>query len=91
MDFELHYAWPITETGLDMTLDELIVEAMERGGALDEALFEHHVDLSGSTRWRIDPERPDGPALVLEVPVQLWSTLRDPAPLGHPMVQADAA
>ncbi|MDR7385236.1 hypothetical protein [Promicromonospora iranensis] len=91
MDYELHYAWPITEAGLDMTLDALIVEAMEPGGALDEALFDQHVDLAGSTRWRIDSERPDGPALVLEVAVQLWSTLRDPAPLGHPMVQADAA
>jgi hypothetical protein len=90
MDYELHYAWAITEDGLDMTLAELIVEAMEMGGPLDEALFKHHVDLAGSTRWRVDAERPDGPALVLEVPVQLWSTLRDPAPLGHPMGQVAA-
>lgn len=90
MAYELHYAWPITEDGLEMTRDELIVEAMERGGALDEALFEHHVTLAGTTRWRVDAERQGGPALVLEAAVELWSTVRDPAPLGHPMAQVAA-
>lgn len=90
MNYELHYAWPITEQGLDMTREDLIIEALERGGALDEALFEQHVDLAGSTRWSIDTEKPGGPCLVVEVAVQLWSTRRDPAPLGHPMVQVAA-
>lgn len=90
MNYELHYAWPITEDGLGMTRDELIVEAMERGGALDEALFEHHVTLAGTTRWHVDAERPDGPVLVLEAAVELWSTKRDPAPADHPMAQVAA-
>lgn len=90
MNYSLHHAWDITEDGLDMTLDDLIAEATEPGGALDDALFEHHVQLAGAPSWHIDAEAKGGPFLVVDVAVELWSTKRDPAPLGHPMAQVAA-
>jgi hypothetical protein len=85
MNYTLHHAWDITEDGLDMTLAELKAEAMEPGGALDGALFEHHVSLDGEPRWHVDSEATGGPFLVVDVPVELWHTKRDPAPADHPM------
>lgn len=83
------YQWPITDEGMDMTLDELKAEALEPGGALDAALFEHHVVTTGEPLWHIDSSRPES-RLVCDVPVALWDTKRDPAPADHSMRQAVA-
>ena len=91
MPYTLHHVWELTDDGLDMTQAELVAEAMEPGGVLDAALFEHHVFLAGEPVWHMDTVTTDEPRLVVDVPVELWHTQRDPAPLDHPMVQADAA
>lgn len=98
MAYTLHHVWDLTEDGLDMTLPELIAEALQPGGALDDALFEHHVKLAGAPRWQMvgepswqmDTVTTDQPRLVVDVPVELWHTKRDPAAADHPMRQVAA-
>lgn len=88
MAYTLHHVWDLTDDGLEMTFDELVAEAVQPGGALDDALFEHHVALAGEPRFEMDTATTDEPRLVVDAPVELWHTVRDPAPLGHPMREA---
>lgn len=69
--YDLSYSWEIDDEHQDLTLPELAELAVEPGGMLDDALFEHEVMASGPPRWEIDVATPQ-PRLRVVVAVKPW-------------------